>query len=82
VHKQGVLYRRIYNQVKIRGTLLVSSDQSHFPSFEVSIKEILEIWEAKAFISHQMPEPSGTVSLDRIAELAKALQQEVERLKK
>lgn len=81
VHKQGLVFRRVYNQVKIRGTLLLSSDNSHFPAYEVSIKEVLEIWEAKAFMSMQMPEPTGMPSLDHLSEMVKALQQEIDRLK-
>lgn len=82
VHKQGILYRRVYNQVKIRGTLLLSSDNPHFPMHEVSIKEVLEVWDAKAFISHQLPEPVAAVSFDRLSELVRAMQEEIEKLRK
>lgn len=82
IYKQGILYRRVYNQVKIKGTLLLSSDTPKFPSYEVSIKEVLEVWEPKAFIGLKMPEPSSSVSLDRLKELAKAIQLEVESLEK
>jgi transcriptional regulator with XRE-family HTH domain len=81
IHKQGIIYRRVYNQVKIKGTILLSSDNAHFPTHEVSIKEVLEIWEAKAFLSMQMPEPSGMPSLDHLSEMVRALQMEIERLK-
>ncbi len=82
VHKQGVLYRRVYNMVKIKGTLLLSSDNSRISTIEVSIKEVLEVWEAKVFINHTMPEPSAMPSLDRLQEMVQALQQEIDRLKK
>jgi transcriptional regulator with XRE-family HTH domain len=82
IHKQGIIYRRVYNQVKIKGTLLLSSDNAHLPTHEVSIKEVLEIWEAKAFLSLQMPEPSGMPSLDHLSEMVRALQLEIERLKR
>jgi len=68
---KGVLYRRVYNQVKIKGVLLLSSDKAGISSFEMP--------EAQAFISLQMPAP--TVSLDRINQLVSDLQQELERLK-
>jgi transcriptional regulator with XRE-family HTH domain len=76
---KGVLYRRIYNQVKIKGVLLLSSDKAGISSFEIPIKEVLEVWEARAFISLQMPEPA--ISLDRVSQLVTDLQQELERLK-
>lgn len=81
IHKQGIIYRRVYNQVKIKGALLLSSDNAHLPTHEVSIKEVLEIWEAKAFLSLQMPEPSAIPSLDHLSEMVRALQVEIERLK-
>jgi transcriptional regulator with XRE-family HTH domain len=80
IYKQGILYRRVYNQVKIKGTLLVSSDNPRFPSYEVSIKEVLEVWEVKAYISLQMPQPAALPSLDRLKELAQAIQQEIDGL--
>jgi transcriptional regulator with XRE-family HTH domain len=82
VHKQGILYRRIYNQVKIKGTLLLSADNPTISTFEISIKEVLEVWEAKIFISTSMPEPSVGPSLDRLQELVLSMQMEIERLKK
>jgi transcriptional regulator with XRE-family HTH domain len=82
VHKQGILYRRIYNQVKIKGTLLLSADNTQFSTFEISIKEVLEVWEATMFISTSMPEPSVGPSLDRLQEMVMSLQMEIERLKK
>ncbi|QHT70531.1 helix-turn-helix transcriptional regulator [Rhodocytophaga rosea] len=81
IHKQGIIYRRVYNQVKIKGALLLSSDNAHLPTHEVSIKEVLEIWEAKAFLSMQMPEPSAIPSLNHLSEMVRALQLEIERLK-
>jgi transcriptional regulator with XRE-family HTH domain len=82
IHKQGVLYRRIYNQVKIKGTLLLSADNPTISTSEVSIKEVLEVWEAKIFISTTLPEPSVGPSLDRLQEMVMNMQMEIERLKK
>jgi transcriptional regulator with XRE-family HTH domain len=63
-HQQGVIYRRVYNQVKIKGALLLSSDNPSIPSFEISIKDVVEIWEVNSFISQQLPEPH--ISLERV----------------
>lgn len=57
VGTQGqVIYRRIYNQSKIKGTLLLSSDNHAISSVEVPIKEVCEVWEAISFFSNQLPE--------------------------
>lgn len=76
----GFLYRRVYNQVKIKGTLLISSDLRNFSSFELSAKEVKEIWEAKGFISRQLPKPS--LAIGRVEELLDELKHEFDRVKK
>lgn len=63
----GIVCRRVYNQVKIKGTLLISSDNATIPTFEVPLKDVLEVWEIKAFFSAILPEP--TVSLNHLRHL-------------
>lgn len=77
--QQGVIYRRVYNQVKIKGALLLSSDNSTIPSFEISIKDVIEIWEVNSFVSQQLPEPQ--ISLERVKDLVDDLTQELDRLR-
>ena len=77
--QQGVIYRRVYNQVKIKGALLLSSDNPTIPSFEISTKEVLEIWEVNSFISQQLPEPH--ISLERVKDLVDDLTHELDRLR-
>lgn len=77
--QQGVIYRRVYNQVKIKGALLLSSDNTTIPSFEISIKDVVEIWEVNAFISQQLPEPH--ISLERVKDLVDDLTHELDRLR-
>jgi hypothetical protein len=78
-NQQGVIYRRVYNQVKIKGALLLSSDNSSIPSFEISIKDVIEIWEVNLFISQQLPEPH--ISLERVKNLVDDLTIELDRLR-
>ncbi|HEV7349552.1 helix-turn-helix transcriptional regulator [Telluribacter sp.] len=77
LRNQGIVYRRAYNQVKIKGIVLLSSDIASVSSTEVSIKEVLEVWEVKAFVSLQLPEPS--LSIDRVRELVEELRHELDR---
>ena len=77
--QQGVIYRRVYNQVKIKGALLVSSDNPTIPSAEISIKDVVEIWEVNSFISQQLPEPH--ISLERVKDLVDDLTHELDRLR-
>ena len=77
--QQGVIYRRVYNQVKIKGALLLSSDNPTIPSFEISIKDVVEIWEVNSFISQQLPEPH--ISLERVKNIVDDLTNELDRLR-
>jgi transcriptional regulator with XRE-family HTH domain len=77
--QMGIIYRRVYNQVKIKGALLLSSDNPTISSFEISIKDIVEIWEVNSFISQQLPEPH--ISLERVKNIVDDLTNELDRLR-
>lgn len=79
VRGKGILFRKVINQVKIKGTLLLMSDNLRIPSQEISIKDMIEIWEYTSFISYSMPEPK--VSVDKLSNLVEELKFEIDRLK-
>ncbi|WP_338868662.1 helix-turn-helix transcriptional regulator [Spirosoma sp. SC4-14] len=70
--------RRVYNQVKIKGTLLLTADKAGVPNQEVVLKDVIEVWEVCAFVSQQMPPP--VPNTDRLKQLVDELRFEVERL--
>ena len=74
----GVCCRRVYNQVKVKGTLLLTADRADIPSREAVLKEVLEVWEIRAFVSQQLPPPAPNT--DRLRQLVDELRFEVERL--
>lgn len=76
----GIIYRRVYNQVKIKGTLLLSTDNNRFPSAEISFTDVIETWEIKAFVSHTLPEPATPYS--KLGNLVDEMKFELERIKK
>lgn len=76
----GIIYRRVYNQIKIKGTLLLSSDNNRFPSAEISFTDVIETWEIKAFVSHILPEP--TTPYNKLGNLVDEMKFELERIKK
>lgn len=79
VQHQGILARRVFSHVKDKGTLLLTADKPNVPNREVALKDVLEVWDVKAFVSQQLPPPAP--SYDRIRQLADDLRYEVERLK-
>lgn len=78
LHNAGLCCRRVYNQVKVKGTLLLTADRVDIPNREVALKEVLEVWEVCAFVSQQLPPP--TPSTDRLKQLVEELRFEVGRL--
>lgn len=78
LHNTGICCRRVYNQVKIKGTLLLTADRADIPNREVPLKDVLEVWEVSAFLSQQLPPP--TPNTDRLRQLVDELRFEVERI--
>ena len=74
----GICCRRVYNQVKIKGTLLLTADRADIPNREAALKDVLEVWEVTAFVSQQLPPPAPNT--DRLRQLVDELRFEVERL--
>ena len=74
----GICCRRVYNQVKIKGTLLLTADRADIPNREVALKDVAEVWEITAFVSQQLPPPAPNTG--RLRQLVDELRFEVERL--
>lgn len=81
LHKQGILYRRVYNHVKTKGTVLLLSDLPDIAAAEVSVKDVLEFWEARQYIGLSMPEPTAALPLEKLAALAAEMQREIDHLR-
>ncbi|MEQ8470525.1 MAG: LexA family transcriptional regulator [Marinoscillum sp.] len=82
--KEGVVYKRVFNYISEKGCLYLVSDNKSYSAYEVAAKDVIEIWEAKAYISIQFPDPESAdeLSLDKIAGMVMDLQNEVKAMKK
>lgn len=49
----GLVYKRLYNHIEDRQSLLLRSDNKAYQPFEVSIEEVLELWEFTCCINTQ-----------------------------
>ncbi|GAB3787208.1 hypothetical protein GCM10028818_51780 [Spirosoma horti] len=74
----GIVCRRVYNQVKVKGTLLLTADRADIQNREVVLKDVQEVWEIAAFVSQQLPPPAPNT--DRLKQLVDELRFEVERI--
>ncbi|WP_373513045.1 helix-turn-helix domain-containing protein [Persicitalea sp.] len=55
IKNTGVISRKVYNQVKAKGILLLRSDDPKRSDLELPIRDVLEVWEVKSFVSQTMP---------------------------
>jgi transcriptional regulator with XRE-family HTH domain len=82
--KEGLVYKRIYPRLEDHGTLLLKSDNKLYDAYEIPVEEVMEIWEAKAYISLTFPAPdaAGEMTIEKLKNIVLELQQEVIKLKK
>jgi len=79
---EGVVYKRVFNYTEENGYLFLVSDNKAYSPYKVNSSDVLEIWEAKAFLSMDIPEHSNDqMSFDDLKNIVLELQQEVIKLK-
>lgn len=81
---EGVVYKRVFNYLQENGKLYLSSDNEMYKPYEVAGAEILEVWEAKAFISTDFPNPrdkSEPLTLEDISNMILELKTEIRGMK-
>lgn len=80
---EGVVYKRVFNQVHDNGNLFLVSDNKVFSPYSIPASEVLEVWQATAYIGLDFPEAGrgSDMTLVKLTEIVMDLQQEVIRLK-
>ncbi len=84
---EGVVYKRVFNYLAEKNKLYLVSDNKTYSAYEVEPEKILEVWEAKAYISTQFPDQSATatnqnnLSLEEIKTIVTNLQDDVIEIK-
>ncbi len=83
--QEGVVYKRVFNYLEEKGTLYLVSDNHLYSPYELAVAEVLEIWEAKAYISTQFPEAgpkaSNNISMKELTQMVLDIKEEVTKLK-
>lgn len=77
----GLVYKRVYNHIADKQTLLLSSDNKTYAPYEVPIQEILEIWEFTCCINTQEYDEKE-LKLSSIMTMFRELQVELEAVRK
>ncbi|MHA6248065.1 XRE family transcriptional regulator [Pontibacter sp. CAU 1760] len=78
--KEGVVFKRVFNKIKDTAVLHLHSDNPVYSPYEVHVEDVVEIWEAKSYISSTFP--IADLSLNKLSSIVLDLQKEVQKLKK
>ncbi|MFL0681826.1 helix-turn-helix protein [Algoriphagus aquaeductus] len=81
---EGVVYKRVFNYLEENGKLFLASDNEHYKPYEVRGEDVLEVWEAKAFISTDFPNPGDKkkpLTLEDLGEMIKDIQEDLRKIK-
>ena len=78
--RDGIVFKRVFNKLRSNAMFVLHSDNPHFSPYDINVDDVLEIWEAKSYISSTFP--IAELSLERVASLVLDLQQQVALLRK
>ena len=78
--RDGIVFKRVFNKVRSNAMFVLHSDNPNFSAYDVKVDDVVEIWEAKSYISSTFP--IAELSLERVASLVLDLQQQVALLRK
>ncbi|MEM6737763.1 MAG: LexA family transcriptional regulator [Bacteroidota bacterium] len=81
---EGVVYKRVFNYLEEKGKLFLVSDNRSYRAYELDPIDVVEVWEAKAYISVEFPDhgSSEELSMDQLMNMIGDLREDVEKLKK
>ncbi|MBT8232277.1 MAG: S24 family peptidase [Saprospiraceae bacterium] len=57
ISREGVVIKRVINNLKSNGTLSLISDNNFYAPYEIELKDIVEVWQVSVKISPFMPSP-------------------------
>lgn len=81
--EDGVVYKRVFNQLKENQQLQLHSDNASYEPYSINGNQIIEIWKALAYVSFDLPEKENEqFSVDQLSNVVMQLKNEVEQLKK
>jgi hypothetical protein len=78
--EDGIVYKRVFNQLEDRGKLVLQSDNPSYPPYDLQADQLLEAWEAKLSIGRISRKPDERV--DDMMQMLSKLQREVKAIQK
>lgn len=77
---EGIVFKIVENHLEKSGKLVVHSLNPIYKPYEISVKEIKELWKFSHYISQEMPDPE--VNNETVLQKLKKLQDEVADIRK
>jgi transcriptional regulator with XRE-family HTH domain len=79
---EGVVYKRLINNLNTNQSIELHSDNPEYEPYSIDGKEIVEVWEAKAYLSFDLSEKNHQSStVEDLSKMMIELQKEVNQLK-
>jgi transcriptional regulator with XRE-family HTH domain len=75
----GIVYKRVFNQIEENGTLVLRSDNTAYPAYPIKVEEVLEIWKAVLHIGHL--NKGNDISFQNILHMMQEIKKDVAELK-
>lgn len=76
------MYKRVFDYTHEHGQLFLVSDNKAYSPYKVDTSDVIEIWEAKAYLSMEIPEyADDDMSFEQLKNIVLELQQEVIKMK-
>ena len=72
----GIVYKRVFNQIAENNTLLLSSDNNTYTPYEIPINDVIELWEFNCSIQNEEHDPDN-LKINRMLRIIQELQEEV-----
>lgn len=80
--EEGVVYKRVFDYTDEHEQLFLVSDNKAYSPYRIDVADVIEIWEAKAFLSMDIPEyADDDMSFNQLKNIVLELQQEVIKMK-
>jgi len=77
---EGIVFKIVENHLERSGKLIVHSLNPIYKPYEISVKEIKELWKFSHYISQEMPDPE--INNETVLQKLKKLQNEVADIRK
>lgn len=81
--REGIVFKRVFNYLQESGKLFLVSDNRQYAPYQIDGAEVIEIWNAKAYISVDFPDTQakGDLSVEELAGMVMNLKKEIQSLK-